>query len=231
MENNELEIDEKDEKIVEKNINDDLDISWLNEQERIQNIQSNYYREPMESIDVYFIYINQNQYINKILCEKYDLEIISNGSLLKKETLLKIIQDKKIKNDYSKYKLIDILQFHVDLEPEHIQSFVNNGELEDGSQKTLKNVSVFDEVFFSPSIFIFHGINCIYFIFQEVETIKVNNRKSLKSILKNDTREHFKKGTKKVKISTENIEYSNNYKKNIHKNKTRKMVRSDSIVL
>jgi hypothetical protein len=207
---------------------DDLDMSWLNEQERIQNIQSNYYREPMEIINMYFIYINQNQYIEKILCEKYDLEIVSNGSLLNKETLLKIIQNKKIKTLNTRYKLIDILQYHVELEPEHIQSYCKNGEHYPSSQKIFKNISVFDEVFFSPSIFIFHGINCLYFIFQEVETINTKNRKSMKSILKsysivdskNQDREPCNKGTKKVKISTDTIYYSDSYKT---KNKTRKM--------
>jgi hypothetical protein len=210
---------------------DDLDMSWINEHERIQNIQKNYYREPMESVNSYFIYINQNQYIDKILCEKYDLEVVSNGSLLTKETLLKIIQNKKIKTLNTRYKLIDILQYHVELEPEHIQSYSKNGEPDPSSQKILKNISVFDEIVFSPSIFIFHGINCLYFIFQEVETINTKNRKSLKSILKSDSifdsnnqvREHSNKGTikgtKKVNISTDTIEYSDSYKT---KNKTRK---------
>jgi hypothetical protein len=201
---------------------DDLDMSWINEQERIQNIQSNYYREPMETVNMCFIYINQNQYIDKILCEKYDLEVVSSGSLLNKESLLKIIQTKKIKTLNTKYKLIDILQYHVDLEPEHIQTFIN-GQPDPSSQKIFKNISVFDEIVFSPSIFIFHGINCLYFILQEVETINTKNRKSLKSILKsdskNDDREHSNKGTKKVKISDNTIEYSHSYK---NKNKTRK---------
>jgi len=207
---------------------DDLDISWIQEQERIQNIQSNYYREPMESINTYFIYINQNQYIDKILCEKYDLDINNGGSQLNKETLLQIIQNKKIKTNFSKYKLVDILQYHVELEPEHIQSFVYNREPEESSQKLFKNISVFDEIIFSPSIFIFHGINCLYFVFQEVETIKQNARKSFKSILKSNNREpvnNIKKGTKKVKISTDTVQYSDNYNKNIHKNKTRKIIR------
>jgi hypothetical protein len=205
---------------------DNLDMSWIDEQERIQNIQSNYYRESMETINMYFIYINQNQYIDKILCEKYDLEIVSNGSLLTKEKLLQIIQNKKIKTLNTRYKLIDILQYHVELEPEHIQTFIN-GEPDPSSPKLLKNISVFDEIVFSPSIFIFHGINCLYFIFQEIETINTKNRKSLKSILKNDSnfdsinqhREQSKKGTKKVKISIDTIEYSDSYKT---KNKTRK---------
>ena len=207
--------------------NDDLDMSWLNEQERIQNIQSNYYREPMETVNTYFIYINQNQYIDKILCEKYDLEVVSNGSLLNKEALLKIIQNKKINTLNTRYKLIDILQYHVELEPEHIQTYCKNGE--PSSPNILKNRSDFDEIVFSPSIFIFHGVNCLYFIFQEVETISTKNRKSLKSILKtdskNDNREPSNKGTnkatKKVKISTDTIEYSVNFK-NKNKNKTRK---------
>ena len=206
---------------------DDLDMSWLNEQERIQNIQKNYYREPMENINMYFIYINQNQYIDKILCEKYDLEVVSNGSLLNKEKLLQIIQNKKIKTLNSRYKLIDILQYHVELEPEHIQTYCKNGEPDISSPKLLKNISFFDEIIFSPSIFIFHGINSLYFMFQEVETISTKNRKSMKSILKNDSnfdskikdREPSNKGTKKVKISTDTIEYSDSYKT---KNKTRK---------
>lgn len=217
-------------KIVIKPDSDDLDISWIQEQERIQNIESNYYREPMEFINAYFIYINQNQYIDKILCEKYDLDIKNSGSQLNKETLLQIIQNKKIKNNYSKYKLIDILQYHVELEPEHIQSYVNNGELIEKSKNVLKNISLFDDIVFSPSIFIFHGINCLYFVFQEVETIKANAnaRKSSKSILKNENREPFKKGTKKVKISIDTITYSNDYKQGFNKNKTRKMMREVS---
>jgi len=207
---------------------DDLDMSWIDEQERIQNIQKNYYREPMESVNTYFIYINQNQYIDKILCEKYDLENNNGCSLLNKEKLLQIIQNKKIKTLNTRYKLIDILQYNIELEPEHIQTFIS-GEPDPSSQKILKNISVFDEIVFSPSIFIFHGINCLYFIFQEIETINTKNRKSLKSILKNDSnsnsdsknqdREPSKKGTKKVKISIDTIEYSDSY---TNKNKTRK---------
>jgi hypothetical protein len=74
---------------------------------------------------------------------------------------------------------------------------------------------------------VWHGSSNWSIIFQEVETINTKNRKSLKSILKSDSnfdsnnqdREPSKKGTKKVKISTDNIEYSDSYK---NKNKTRK---------
>jgi hypothetical protein len=209
--------------------NDDLDMSWINEEERIQNMESNYYREPMEIINAYFIYINQNQYIDKILCEKFDLEKTTDGSgsLLSKETLLQIIQTKKIKTLHSKYKLIDILQYHIDLEPEHIQAYSKNGELDVDTKDSrfFKSVGIFDALVFTPSIFIFHSINGIYFFFQEVEVekVKTNYKKSLKSILKTDIREPSK--TKKVKISTDTIEYSDQYKTK-HR-KTRKQNSND----
>ena len=44
----------------------DLDTSWIQKEQRIQNIQNNHIREPMDSIHAVFIYINQNNYINKI---------------------------------------------------------------------------------------------------------------------------------------------------------------------
>jgi hypothetical protein len=206
--------------------NDDLDMSWINEEERIQNIESNYYREPMEFVNAYFIYINQNHYIDKILCEKYDLEIKPNGSgsLLNKGSLLQIIQTKKIKTLHSKYKLIDILKYNVDLEPEHIQAYSKNGELDVDikNSKFFKTIAIFDEVEFSPSIFIFHSINGLYFFFQEVEVEKHKQlpRKSLKSILKTEIREPNK--TKRVKIATDRVEYSDQYKIKHHKTRKNK---------
>ena len=206
---------------------DDLDMSWIEEEERLQNIQTNYSREPMESIKTYFIYINKNQYIDKILCEVQELEINSDstGSQINKETILKIIQTKKISTPFSKYKLVDILLYNIDLEPEHIQDY-SKANIEDNRNKDLlKKIPIFDEVLIAPSIFIFHGINSLYFIFQEVEIEKVKpSRHSLKSILKLDSTPRNLPSTKKVRIRDESIEYSDNQrskrrvktKKNMH---------------
>lgn len=203
---------------------DDLDISWVEEQERIQNVQTNYSREPMESITSYFIYINRNQYIDKILCENQLLEIKEDksGSLISQNAVLKMIQSKKKTTPFSKYKLIDILLYNIDLEPEHIQAYSN---VSDETKGTLKPLPIFDEIFINPSIFIFHSVNSLYFIFQEVEIVKVNNnRRSLKSILKLCT---TPSSTKKVRIQDDNIEYSTNYR--AHIKKTRKNRKSADI--
>jgi hypothetical protein len=198
---------------------DDLDISWIEEQERIQNIQTSYCREPMESITTYFIYINRNQYIDKIYCENQMLEIKEDksGSFISQDAVLKIIQSKKKTTAFSKYKLVDILLYNVDLDPERIQDY-SNDNIEKASE--LKTIPFFDEISITPSIFIFHGVNSLYFVFQEVEIEKVqNDRRSLKSILKLHKNPAL---TKKVRIQDDNIEYSSNYRTRMRKTRKNK---------
>ena len=43
-----------------------LDTSWITEQEKLLNVQSNYCREPMNQITIHSIFINQNHYIDNI---------------------------------------------------------------------------------------------------------------------------------------------------------------------
>ena len=171
----------------DSNDNNDLDESWIRDQERLQNIQKNYCREPMPNIDLFSIYINQNLYIDRIICEKQVLESHTNNvdSILKKELLLKLIQSKKLFTPNSKYKLMDILTYHVDLEPEHIQSYSKTENIAEKSSGFFKVLPILDDLVITPSIFIFHGVNAIYFLFQEVKTEKLRN--TIKSILKPNT--------------------------------------------
>lgn len=184
---------------------DNLDISWIHEHERIQNIQNSYCRESMTSIPLFFIYINQHQYIDKILSEKHDISVEDK---LSKEALLHIVEKHKISTPVSKYKLVDVLKFHVTIEPEHIQAFSKNENIDEISKDLMKVLPVLDEIKIEPSIFIFHSLNSIYFIFQEV--LKTNDhRHTLKSILKaggsgggsgNGNSVSLHKTTKKVRI-------------------------------
>jgi len=182
-----------------------LDVSWIEQEERIQNIEKNYFREPMENIDLFFIYINQNDYINKILCENHSLVTTDPvlGSQIHKEELLKIIQSKKHVTPFSKYRLLEIVSYHVDLEPENIQSFSKIENLEEHKFQFFKKLSAIDDIIISPSIFIFHSINAIYFIFKETEIEIEKRRHTLKSILKTSSvsaEPISTKGTKKVRI-------------------------------
>jgi len=177
-----------------EHLESELDISWIQEQERLHKIHQNYSKERMESIDIFFIYINTNSYIEKIMCEKHSLDLLEKTSVLKKETVLQMIQSKKKYTDHSKYKLMDILVYNVDLEPQHIQHYSTSDH---HPQSFFKVLPIVDDIPIPPSIFIFHNINSIFFLFQQHEMDPLKNPKS---ILKSST-SSANKVTKKVRIT------------------------------
>lgn len=168
---------------------DDLDISWIDEQSKLHNIEQNYCREPMESISIHFIYINLEKNIEKVSSDTID---IFNNTITK-ERILQLIQHNKSIH-HSRYRLLDILVYNVDLEPNHIQEFVY-GDLD--NNRFFKVFSIVEDIVISPSIFIFHSLNSIYFVFQEIELIE---NPIIKPILKIGGEKDSKKTTKKVRI-------------------------------
>ena len=145
----------------------DLDTSWIDTYEKISSIQENYYREPMSSISVFFIYMNERDEIIKVICEEEEL---SADSMISSERLLRMIEEKRHIND-SVYKLVDLLQYVVDIEPENLQGFVGGDSssasgVNMGSQ-WLKTISYSSgDIRIPLSIFIFHELNHLYFFFR-----------------------------------------------------------------
>lgn len=184
-------------------MSEDLDTSWIKTEEKIDSIENVYLREQCDVIDVYFIYLNSDNAIDKIVCEK---EIPEDG-IIDKERLLKIIQIKR-NIDNKKYRLFDILSFQVDIEPNNIDIFNKNKDVAEISNECFKVLPIFDSIDCISSIFIFHDINSLYFIFKNVD-----KSSSLQSILKTGER---KSHTKKVRISDAVTEAISS----IHKNKT-----------
>jgi len=182
---------------------EDLDTSWIQTEKKIDSIENAYIREPCDAMDVYFIYLNSDNAIDKIVCEK---EIPENG-IIDKDRLLKIIQIKRMINN-KKYKLFDILSFQVDIEPKNIDIFNKNKDVTEISNECFKILPIFDSIDCISSIFIFHDINSLYFLFKEVASSS-----KLKSILKNG---QSKGVTKKVRISDAISEAIST----IHKSKT-----------
>ena len=206
-------------------IDEDLDTSWILEYEKMSTIQQNYIREPMETIDVYFLYINANSYIEKIVCEKEDLVRHANDSYgITKERVLKLIQTKReLPGINTKYKLMDLLVYNMDLESENIQSFAACENLEEMSQSFFKVLPIFDDIHISPSIFIFHEVNALFFIFNESKhKSRIENENRIRSILKHESHidsgtrrniENNRRTTKKVRITIPDIDDTQNNEK------------------
>ena len=143
---------------------EELDISWMDEQKRILAIDHNYQREPLESITFHFCYTNADT-IYKVLTEKYLFR--DKNSTVPLSDLEKIIQEKS-KMDTIQYDFSEYATFVVDLEPENIQSYVKT-EASQASQVNFmsEKKNVIADIVCPQSIFIFHSLNAVIVIFKE----------------------------------------------------------------
>lgn len=179
--------------------------SWLAEEERLQKVDSMFDRESMSSIPIKIIYVNTHDYIDKITCATCPITPSDTGGIIKKETLIKFIQDHKIQTKDTKYKLLDVLLCNFVVSPSDMPLFSSTSDDDENATNYVRSISCVEDVFIAPSIFMFHDINSMYFIYQEHEVLK--NHVPLKSILKsnienNDREPNAKKrNTKKVRIS------------------------------
>lgn len=181
---------------------DDLDLSWIEEDTRMSKISQNYFRENMKYIYTYCIYINKGLNIDKIVSSVQELDNIGLSTEssfgLSKTIISDIIRANQILSTGIKYNLLDILVYNVDLEPENIQGFSKMENLGNFTSRFLKKYSDDQDIIIPPSIFIFHNLNSVYFIFQEVDNKKINLQTALKSA------DISKKKTKRVSIHTKN---------------------------
>ena len=165
---------------------DDLDDSWLNDFEKLDNEYKMYYTEDISFIKFHLIYVNNNNEIEKVKEEKILLKI--NG-VLQKEELLTIIKNNLLSNQL-KYSLLSILKFNINIEPLHLKTFLRNKNPLIGSPflQSIKNI---DTIKFDKSISMFHDINEVIIIFQHKNNI-INNR-TKKSFINSNTKKRTKR--------------------------------------
>ena len=150
---------------------DDLDTSWIETAE----FQDNYEKESMKEIGIFFVYVDLEGGIEKITKEYLSLD---DDGIVPKDNLLHIIQTKRNRPDSAdgkKYRFTDLLQFHVPLEPGELSQFVTTEARAD----FFKRLPIFDDIVIGHSIFIFHDLNGLFFVFKEIDQTLA------KSILKN----------------------------------------------
>lgn len=175
---------------------EDLDLSWINEFEKIDNEYKIYYTEELSFIRIHSIYVNNDNEIEKVREEKI---LLKNPGILQKEELLSIIKHNSFSNQV-KYSLLSILKFNINLEPIHLKTFLRNKNPAIGAP-FLQSIKNLDSIKFEKSITMFHDINEILIIFHQ----KINKSTRIGSEQKemgNQTKKVFinsnpKKKTKK----------------------------------
>jgi hypothetical protein len=155
-----------------------MSLSWILEEEKLLKIQQNHPREHMDSITCHFIYVNSESSIDNIASESVALDWNADKTMkiIPKERVLRLIQERR-KRSPSQYIYNDACLYLVDLEPEHIQNY--------SDKSFLTNLRAVDDICVGPSIFVFHSINAVYFIFKEIKSIlkKGNGKSSTKKMV------------------------------------------------
>jgi len=185
-------------------------MSWVLDEEKLLDIKECYYREKFPSISAYYIYINENDYIDNIKSEEvyFNWDISKNVGIIPNNVLLKLIEEKKIFGDNT-YRFDEGSLFNITLEPDDIQSYSESDYSgNNNNQSFLKTFTVLDDLYLKPTIFIFHELNSLYFIFRQI--IKKRNPISILKFIEDEPNKH-KSITKRVRVHLPN-----------KKNKTRK---------
>jgi len=175
----------------EDNNIEDLDSTWLQEFENLNNEYKNYYTEELSFIRIHTIYVNIQNDIEKIREEKI---LLKTPGILEKEELVGIIKHNCFSNQI-KYSLLSILKFNIDIEPVHLSTFLRNKNKNVGSS-FLQSVKNIDTIKFDKSISMFHDINELIIIFHQ----KTNNY-GLTNSTTNTSSVLAKQYTKKVFIN------------------------------
>lgn len=142
-----------------------------------------------------FIYVNSDNSIDKVISETHPLTEMT----LSYSQILRFIQTKK-NTPTAKYKLMDILRYSVNLDASNIQHYASadTTSVEEMSKPFLMSMPNYESITFAPSIFAFHRVNSLYFIFKEKMRIPLKSILKSKTIHEIDSSSSPNKKTKKI---------------------------------
>jgi hypothetical protein len=128
----------KDYNIIDEDNIEDLDFTWLQEFENIDNEYKNYYSEELQFIKIHSIYVDKDNSIEKVKEEKV---LLKSPGILQKEELLGIIKHNSFSNEF-KYSLLSILKFNINILPENLNTYLRSKNENIGSLflQSIKNI-------------------------------------------------------------------------------------------
>jgi len=136
---------------------DNMDTSWADQEEEMIE------KEPMSDIMCWLLYIDIEGNLQHVHKEKQSLDDMGMDDDVRKWSRNRLIQFIHTKKQYQglKYRLMEILLYHMGLEPNQLMNLPIQPAV-------IQNVTLQDEIKIPQSLCIFHEINCLYFLFQEI---------------------------------------------------------------
>lgn len=177
----------------------ELNMSWEDEFIRSTDCEITYSPEPMDKIRIQLLYVNTENQIHHSEIQSHPLTIISDlsGSEFSDSAIMRIIMSNRNFQN-KRYKCESISQYCLSIEPTKL---FDNPHVCIDHKPYFKTIDLPRTIHIPPSLFIFHSINSIWFLFRELELIKPTIQ-PIVSIIKNPSNTQPKK-TKRVRISSE----------------------------
>ena len=142
-----------------------MEDNWVQELERIGSLSQNAMKESMIDIPITILYVNRNNELEPKIYDKITLHLNDvRKTMATKEVLLKKMCQYKKLGENSKYVCKELMLFHVPVEPEQMVHLANGAFAE--THHFFRKYPITDSIEIEPSIFVFHNINQLYFLFQ-----------------------------------------------------------------
>ena len=161
---------------------EELDTEWIDsyhnkEKEFIES--ADLVTEDIKTINIYNLYINKRNDLEKIKILEYPIE-----KCLKKEELIKLIKEKQF-DENIKYKLMSILKYNITLKQQELYPFINH-TLE---PNYLEAIQQLDDINFDSGLDIFDDLHSIYILYYEKQKSNIT-KKNLPNMLRK-TKKHI----------------------------------------
>jgi hypothetical protein len=152
-----------------------LDTEWLEDFKDEECVYHKYYKEPVTSIQLYFLYIE-----NKELIDVDRQQCVVENGILKKEVIVSLIKEYQRNyklNNYklNNYKLNSLLRYNIDLNPEDITDYLN----ETKRDRFLTPEKYLDDIHFDDSIAMLQDLNALYFIYTQDSSVQKNQTRRI----------------------------------------------------
>lgn len=166
----------------------DIDETWINEFKKNEEVYDDFYKDKVEQIKLFYLYVSSTNNVESI--KKDSIQLDTDG-ILKKNKIIELILQHQNYNSI-KYKLLSLIRFNMDIEPEQIKEFVYTTNRDKPSQ-FITSEKYLNDIKYSDTIHIFQDLNCLYFIFYEEKSkitniTNINTNPNTKTIIKTITK-------------------------------------------
>jgi len=162
--NNSYDID-----MEEFNIEDDL-----SESEDEYNIEDDLYKEEVETISVYYVYVNKEKEITNI---KRETIFLSDDGVLTAKLFKSILKTNSYNSDNGIYVPKNIIKYNFYLDPENIESFLKEDSEIDSKYLFMETIKSVQDIQWLPTIGLFYNLNSLHVVYNEKQFKKNRTRK------------------------------------------------------